>query len=129
MADTAQRFGALLIVDDVQAGCGRTGTFFSFEGMGVEPDLVVLSKSISGYGLPMSLLLVRPDRDQWKPAEHPLSPKDEVVKVLAALNTPADVLDQGLAMLRQAVVDAVRLNPGALAPAGVLPFGEQRAAA
>ena len=48
----------LLIVDDVQVGCGRTGEFFSFERAGIEPDMVVLSKSISGYGLPMSLLLL-----------------------------------------------------------------------
>lgn len=62
--------GALLIVDDIQAGCGRTGTFFSFEPAGLEPDLVVLSKSISGSGLPMSLLLIKPQFDQWAPGEH-----------------------------------------------------------
>ncbi|MFZ5655095.1 MAG: diaminobutyrate--2-oxoglutarate transaminase [Pseudomonadota bacterium] len=60
----------LLIVDDIQAGCGRTGTFFSFEPAGIEPDLVTLSKSLSGYGLPMSLLLYRPELDIWKPGEH-----------------------------------------------------------
>lgn len=215
VADIAKRFGALLIVDDVQAGCGRTGTFFSFEGMAVEPDLVVLSKSISGYGLPMSLLLVRPDRDQWKPAEHngtfrgnthafvtaavtvdkywsndwlarqidrnaqtvgaalrdmttlvpgsyrkgrgmmqgihvgtgeladavsrlcfargliieTSGPKDEVVKILAAVNTPSDVLEQGLGILRQAVVDAVRQNPSALAPVVTLPASPELFAA
>jgi diaminobutyrate-2-oxoglutarate transaminase len=66
----ARKCGALLIVDDIQAGCGRTGTFFSFEGIGLAPDLVVLSKSISGYGLPMALLLIRPEYDVWKPGEH-----------------------------------------------------------
>jgi diaminobutyrate-2-oxoglutarate transaminase len=60
IAALARNCGALLIVDDVQAGCGRTGTFFSFEPTGGVPDLVVLSKSISGYGLPMALLLIRP---------------------------------------------------------------------
>lgn len=60
----------LLIVDDIQVGCGRTGTFFSFERAGIDPDMVVLSKAISGFGLPMSLLLVRPSLDQWKPGEH-----------------------------------------------------------
>jgi diaminobutyrate-2-oxoglutarate transaminase len=70
IAAVAARHGALLIVDDCQAGCGRTGTFFSFEGMGVMPDLVVLAKSISGFGLPMSILLIRPDIDQWEPGEH-----------------------------------------------------------
>jgi diaminobutyrate-2-oxoglutarate transaminase len=70
VAAVARRHGALLIVDDIQAGCGRTGTFFSFERAEVVPDLVTLSKSISGFGLPMSLLLIRPDHDQWRPAEH-----------------------------------------------------------
>lgn len=62
--------GALLIVDDIQTGCGRAGTFFSFESAGLQPDLVALSKSISGSGLPMSLLLIKPEFDQWSPGEH-----------------------------------------------------------
>ncbi len=60
----------LLIVDDIQAGCGRTGTFFSFEPSGIEPDIVTLSKSIGGYGLPMAVVLLKPELDQWKPGEH-----------------------------------------------------------
>lgn len=62
--------GVLLIVDDVQAGCGRTGTFFSFEEAGITPDIVCLSKSISGYGLPMALVLLRPGLDIWQPGQH-----------------------------------------------------------
>lgn len=62
--------GILLIVDDIQAGCGRTGTFFSFERAGIVPDMVTLSKSLSGYGLPMSLVLMKSELDQWKPGEH-----------------------------------------------------------
>jgi diaminobutyrate-2-oxoglutarate transaminase len=62
--------GILLIVDDIQVGCGRTGPFFSFEAAGIEPDLVCLSKSISGYGLPMALVLIRPELDVWAPGEH-----------------------------------------------------------
>ncbi len=65
-----RRHGVLLIVDDVQAGCGRTGTFFSFEEAGLTPDIVCLSKSISGYGLPMALTLLAPELDQWEPGEH-----------------------------------------------------------
>lgn len=60
----------LLIVDDIQAGNGRTGTFFSFEPAGIKPDIVTLSKSIGGYGLPFALVLLRPEYDQWKPGEH-----------------------------------------------------------
>ncbi len=70
MAALAKAHGALLIIDDVQAGCGRTGKFFSFEEMEIVPDLVVLSKSISGFGLPMAIVLVKPEFDLWEPAEH-----------------------------------------------------------
>lgn len=60
----------LLVVDDIQAGCGRTGTYFSFEEAGIKPDIVTMSKSLSGYGLPFAVVLIRPDLDQWKPGEH-----------------------------------------------------------
>ena len=70
LAELCRRHGILLIVDDVQAGCGRTGTFFSFEEAGIVPDIVCLSKSISGFGLPMALTLVRPELDVWSPGEH-----------------------------------------------------------
>lgn len=59
LAALAKRIGALLIVDNVQAGCGRTGKFFSFERADIHPDIVCLSKSISGCGLPMALVLLR----------------------------------------------------------------------
>jgi len=62
--------GILLIVDDVQMGCGRTGTFFSFEPAGIRPDIVCLSKSIGGMGLPFALTLLRPELDVWEPGEH-----------------------------------------------------------
>jgi diaminobutyrate-2-oxoglutarate transaminase len=64
-----REFDILLIIDDIQMGNGRTGTFFSFERAGIMPDMVTVSKSI-GTGLPMSLLLMRPELDQWKPGEH-----------------------------------------------------------
>lgn len=70
IADIAQRHGALLIVDDIQAGCGRTGSFFSFEDAGISPDIVTLAKSLSGMGLPFALTLFRPELDQWAPGEH-----------------------------------------------------------
>lgn len=65
-----KRHDILLIVDDIQAGCGRTGHFFSFEEAGITPDIVTLSKSLSGFGLPFAVTLFRPDLDQWKPGEH-----------------------------------------------------------
>ncbi|MGE0046564.1 MAG: diaminobutyrate--2-oxoglutarate transaminase [Hyphomonadaceae bacterium] len=66
----ARKHGALFIVDDIQAGCGRTGAFFSFEGMDVSPDIVTMAKSLSGMGLPMAVVLLKPELDQWAPGEH-----------------------------------------------------------
>ena len=70
VAKLAKDYGALLIVDDIQSGCGRTGPFFSFEEMGIEPDLIPMAKSFSGMGLPFAALLIKPEHDIWKPAEH-----------------------------------------------------------
>ncbi|MBW3599391.1 MAG: diaminobutyrate--2-oxoglutarate transaminase [Planctomycetes bacterium] len=66
----ARRFEALLIVDDIQVGCGRTGPFFSFEPAGISPDVVCLSKSLSGYGLPFAITMMKPEFDVWDPGEH-----------------------------------------------------------
>ena len=70
LATLCQDRGILLIVDDVQMGCGRTGPFFSFEAAGITPDIVTLSKSVGGYGLPMALVLFKPEHDVWSPGEH-----------------------------------------------------------
>ncbi|NKC11611.1 MAG: diaminobutyrate--2-oxoglutarate transaminase [Gammaproteobacteria bacterium] len=70
LAQITQERGILLIVDDIKVGCGRTGPFFSFERAGLKPDLVCLAKSLSAYGNPMAVVLIRPDLDCWKPGEH-----------------------------------------------------------
>ncbi len=57
-AEIARELGALLVLDEVQAGLGRTGTFFAYEQLGIEPDLVTLAKGL-GNGLPIGALLVR----------------------------------------------------------------------
>lgn len=62
--------GIIMIVDDVQAGCGRTGTFFSFEPAGIMPDMICMSKSLGGMGLPFAMTLVKPEFDQFGPGEH-----------------------------------------------------------
>lgn len=68
--EICDKYDMLLIVDDVQVGCARTGTFFSFERAGIVPDIVVMSKSIGGYGLPFALTLLKPELDIWEPGEH-----------------------------------------------------------
>jgi diaminobutyrate-2-oxoglutarate transaminase len=70
LQEVCRRHEVLLIIDDIQAGCGRTGTFFSFEPIGIQPDIVTMSKSLSGYGLPMAVVLMKSELDLWKPGEH-----------------------------------------------------------
>lgn len=70
LAELAVKHNVLLIVDDIQVGCGRTGPFFSFEPFDIKPDIICLSKSISGYGLPMALTLMKPEHDVFDPGEH-----------------------------------------------------------
>ena len=71
LAELAQDVGALLIVDDIQVGCGRTGSYFSFDGLQLQPDIICLAKGIGGMGIPMAMNLVKPEYDQhWSPGEH-----------------------------------------------------------
>ncbi|MBZ0253759.1 MAG: diaminobutyrate--2-oxoglutarate transaminase [Candidatus Methylomirabilis sp.] len=70
LEELCRRHDMLLIVDDIQVGCGRTGPFFSFERAGVRPDIVCLSKSLSGFGLPLAFTLIKPELDCWEPGEH-----------------------------------------------------------
>jgi diaminobutyrate-2-oxoglutarate transaminase len=67
----ARDVGALFIIDDIQAGCGRTGSYFSFDGMGLDPDIITLAKGIGGFGTPLAMNLVKPGHDDhWQPGEH-----------------------------------------------------------
>jgi diaminobutyrate-2-oxoglutarate transaminase len=70
LAELASAEGVVLIVDEIQVGCGRTGTFFSFERAGIRPDIVCVSKAIGGIGMPMALTLIKPELDQWQPGAH-----------------------------------------------------------
>lgn len=70
LASWVRAHGTLLVADDIQMGCGRTGPFFSFETSGIVPDVVCLSKSLSGYGMPLALTLMHPEYDVWRPGEH-----------------------------------------------------------
>jgi diaminobutyrate-2-oxoglutarate transaminase len=70
VAEAARRVGALLIVDEVQTGCGRTGTWFAFEQYGIEPDIICASKALSGVGTPLGIIIYRNDLDCWQPGAH-----------------------------------------------------------
>jgi len=66
----ARDVGALFIIDDIQVGCGRTGSYFSFDGMGLDPDVICLAKGIGGFGTPLAMNLLKPEHDIWSPGEH-----------------------------------------------------------
>jgi len=66
----AHDHGALFIIDEIQVGCGRTGSYFSFDGMDLQPDVVCLAKGIGGFGTPLALNLIKPEHDKWSPGEH-----------------------------------------------------------
>lgn len=68
--EAAHECGALFIIDDIQAGCGRTGSYFSFDGMDLQPDIINLAKGLGGYGTPIAMNLVKPEHDIWSPGEH-----------------------------------------------------------
>lgn len=59
-----RKHGTMLVADEVQTGCGRTGTFLACQADGVDPDLTVLSKALSGGLMPVGALLV--GNDAWK---------------------------------------------------------------
>jgi diaminobutyrate-2-oxoglutarate transaminase len=59
-----------LVVDEVQTGCGRTGTWFAFEQYDIEPDVIVASKALSGIGLPVAVILYDQRLDRWAPGAH-----------------------------------------------------------
>ncbi|MFI3206512.1 MAG: aspartate aminotransferase family protein [Clostridia bacterium] len=74
----------LLIVDDIQCGCARSGWFFSFERAGIKPDMVTVAKSIGAYGFPFSLVLLKPEIDKWAPAEHTGTFRGNQIAIVAA---------------------------------------------
>jgi len=122
VARIAKAHGALLIIDDIQAGVGRTGTFFSFEEMGVTPDIVTLAKSVSGFGLPMAMVLVRPEFDVFGPAEHNgtfrgnthafVTARVAIEKFWADDSFQRELADKAV-MLSSALTEVANLVPGA----------------
>jgi diaminobutyrate-2-oxoglutarate transaminase len=59
-----------LVVDEVQTGCGRTGTWFAFEQYGIEPDVILASKALSGIGQPVAVIMYHERLDVWRPGAH-----------------------------------------------------------
>lgn len=67
--ELCRQWGALLIIDEVQTGFGRTGKLLAIEHSGVTPDLLCLAKSIAG-GVPMGAVLIGPNVQNLSPGVH-----------------------------------------------------------
>jgi diaminobutyrate-2-oxoglutarate transaminase len=140
----AHDVGALFVIDEIQVGCGRTGSYFSFDGMGLDPDIICLAKGIGGFGTPLAMNLVKPEHDaHWSPGEHTGTFRgqglsfvagrealtyfdDDVLMdqvharaevMVAALTTLADDLDAGFDVRGRGMIQGLDVGDGALAKA------------
>jgi diaminobutyrate-2-oxoglutarate transaminase len=121
LEELCRKHGSLLIVDDIQAGCGRSGSFFSYEPAGIRPDIVCLSKSLGGYGLPLAMLMIKAELDLWRPGAHNGTFRGNnhaFIAADAALSLWADEEFQQnkaalMQLLRQRVENIPRLFPSA----------------
>ena len=67
----AKDTGALFILDSIQCGSGRCGSYFSFDDLDVDPDIIVLAKGLGGFGTPIGMLVNKPEIDKaWSPGQH-----------------------------------------------------------
>ncbi|MCP1674950.1 diaminobutyrate-2-oxoglutarate transaminase [Natronocella acetinitrilica] len=122
LQDICRKYDIMLIVDDIQTGNGRCGKFFSFEEAGIDPDVVTVSKSISGYGLPLALTLLKPEHDIWEPGEHNGTFRGHNLAFVTARRTlelfwADDTLEQDIArrssMIEKRLLEMVRKYPEA----------------
>jgi len=81
----AKRHNVILIVDEIQSGMGRTGTWFACEYEGVNPDIITVGKSIGGIGLPLSAIIYRKELDSWIPGGHVGTFRGNVVAMAAGV--------------------------------------------
>ena len=90
----ADKYGILLIHDEVQCGMGRTGKMFASEHFGVDPDIVTLAKGIAS-GMPLGVAVARADVMNWRPGAHASTFGGNPVSVAAALTT-IELLEESL---------------------------------
>jgi 4-aminobutyrate aminotransferase len=88
------RYGILMIVDEVQAGMGRTGRLFAIEHWDVMPDIITTAKGIAS-GLPLGAILSRPELMTWPPGSHATTFGGNPVACAAGIAT-LELLDSGL---------------------------------
>jgi 4-aminobutyrate aminotransferase len=111
LRELCDRYGILLVFDEVQSGIGRTGRMFACEHEGVEPDILLTAKGL-GSGMPIGAMIVRESVDRWKNGAHGSTFGGNPVCCAAALATIA-LVEEGL--MANAAVQGERLLVGARA--------------
>jgi 4-aminobutyrate aminotransferase len=101
------RHGILLVVDEVQSGCGRTGKWWAIEDSGVEPDIVCIAKGIAS-GMPLGICMTRAEIMNWTPGSHASTFGGNPVSIAAALAT-MDIIERE-AMANAALVGEFMLE-------------------
>lgn len=94
LREICDRYGILMIVDEVQSGMGRTGRLFAIEHWGVMPDIITTAKGIAS-GLPLGAILARPEIMTWQPGSHATTFGGNPVACAAAIVT-LRLLESGL---------------------------------
>lgn len=89
------RHGILLVCDEVQSGCGRTGKWWAVQHTGVRPDMITVAKGIAS-GMPLSVLIARADIMDWTPGSHASTFGGNPVSIAAALATLSVLEREGL---------------------------------
>ncbi len=98
------KYGIMLVVDEVQSGIGRTGKWFAVEHSGVQPDMVCMAKGIAS-GMPLGVTMTRADIMDWVPGSHASTFGGNPVCIAAALATLDVIEKEGLLRNSQEVGD------------------------
>jgi len=93
-----------LIVDEVQTCIGRTGCMYAFERVGIQPDVLVLSKAIGG-GLPLSVVVYHQDLDRWQPGAHAGTFRGNQLAMAAGIATLRFIMEEQLDRHAEAMGD------------------------
>lgn len=118
--DLARETGALFIIDDIQAGCGRTGSYFSFDGFDLDPDIVTLAKGLGGFGTPIAVNLNKPEIDAtWSPGAHTGTFRGQGLSMVAGTvaldyftdDTLMDAVHRNGDLMRERLVKIAAANP------------------
>jgi ornithine--oxo-acid transaminase len=102
VGESCRRHGTVLVIDEVQTGLGRTGRFFSFEHYGIRPDIVTVSKALSGGFVPVGAIIMRPEihRAVYSSLEravvHSSTFSQNLLAMVAGLATLSVIEEEGL---------------------------------